>query len=285
MFPGCSNRNTTLAQFNETVSSTSGIAIEIFSFVLAILALIGNFLSILVIYRKISLHNPSGILISSLAISNITVTLITALPAVFHLNSKTYPRSQIGCMIHAYLITTSIGISYGTISIIAVDRCLAVSLPLHYGIHVTKQRTIYAVIFNGLIIAIASAVPLMGLQHLGLGQYSYVPYLSGCWLDITNHCKNFIIIMILYCSVTSILLLVFICYIIIFVIAIRSTLGVAIYPNISREKHQVLKKSIRTTLLIVSVFLITMTPSVIITLVTVSYGRLILSPQIYKLFF
>lgn len=282
MFPACPNRNIALSQFNETLSPTSGMLIEISSFLLAIIALIGNILSILVIYRKISLHNPSGILISSLAISNIIVTLITALPAVFHFNSKTYSKSLVGCIIHAYLITATIGISYSMVSIIAMDRCLAVSLPLHYEIYVTKRRTIYVIIINCLSVAIASALPLMGLQHLGLGQYNYIPYLSGCWLDITNYCKNFKFVILVYCSVTIVLLLVFICYVIICVVAIQSGSGIPIIPNATQEKRQILRKSIRTTLLIVSIFLITMTPSAIIVLATITQGRLIVPPQIYK---
>ncbi|EDV22793.1 uncharacterized protein TRIADDRAFT_58724 [Trichoplax adhaerens] len=285
LYPNCSPRDYFLnISFYRAEESPviKTILLSILS-TLAVLAIGGNSLAIFVVYRTRSLHNPSGILLAGLASIDLAVGIVGILTSVMYHWLDGYIISETTCIIRGYLITTLIGLSYITVAVIALDRCFAIRRPLHYQVYVTNRRVFQAFIVTTIMASSSAALPLTGLQDQGLGQFEYVHYISSCWLDITNHPKNIVMSIFISIMVIAILMVVIIVYIVILVEAQHIDRKFVLLKSSLNERRQWLRKSTRTTLLLIGAFLICTIPSSAFTLLAIIHCKPIASPLTYKI--
>ncbi|RDD42354.1 hypothetical protein TrispH2_006523 [Trichoplax sp. H2] len=173
----CENYNSTLL-INityEYIPTEEALTLTVVVLIFLLTSLVGNIAAVVVVYRNRYLHDPSGILIGALAVSDIGVGFSSVISTIIYDN----PCSRLNhavCVFLAFMSSSFIGSTYS---------------------------------------AIAAALPVMGLQQYGIGKYEYVPYLTSCWIDITAYSKNYLAIIVFYLPVFSILILVMICYVII----------------------------------------------------------------------
>lgn len=115
--------------------------------VFAITAIVGNTLILIALRKKTSIHPPSKVLFRSLAASDLCVGIIVQPCQVIYGLAVVHERWQI-CYV-VYLLTYGIGsvlcgVSLGTLSVISVDRLLALLLGLRYKQIVTIKRVYVA---------------------------------------------------------------------------------------------------------------------------------------------
>ncbi|XP_068121798.1 olfactory receptor 56B34-like [Hyperolius riggenbachi] len=154
-----------------------------FSFIYTVI-LSANSVVMLVIALEESLHTPMYTLIFSLLAGNVVyTTAITPkmLLSLFGLNEI----SLAGCLAQIFTILTSIMAESITLLLMAVDRYLAISRPLHYQEIILKQLLVHSAI-NGLLRNCLVVLPVVILS-------SSVRY---CRSNIINHfyCENMMLL-------------------------------------------------------------------------------------------
>ncbi|EDV22791.1 uncharacterized protein TRIADDRAFT_58722 [Trichoplax adhaerens] len=279
----CENYSSTLLVniTYEYIPTEEALTLTVVVLIFLLTSLVGNIAAVVVVYRNRYLHDPSGILIGALAVSDIGVGFSSVISTIIYDN----PCSRLNhavCVFLAFMSSSFIGSTYSAIAGITVDRCIAICKPLHYRQYVTNTRIIQILLFNWLCILALAALPIMGLQQYGIGKYEYVPYLTSCWIDITAYSKNYLAIIVFYLPVFSILILVMICYVIILLKANSTFKRMAISGWIYNENKQLLKKSTRTTIIVVGVFFICTTPGLALTFATLVNQGSVVSGKAYK---
>ena len=225
-------------------NSTRAFSIAFTSIVILIGA-IGNFMNLYFIYKTSLLHSYNNILIGHLAITDflhVTLTLPMAIGNSF-LRSNT-PLAM--CRAFAFILNFLTMISLATTAAISIDRCLAVIYPYRYSAHMKIRYIIIFIISTWLLMAVIAGIPLFGLQRYGLGEYSFIANGLQCWFDFRNHDKNSVVFAITLIYILLAISATMISYIFIFIIACHK--GIA---DVSIVGYSSLKRSIRTTALIV----------------------------------
>ncbi|RDD42358.1 Trace amine-associated receptor 4 [Trichoplax sp. H2] len=252
-------------------SSTNYLAIVIL-ILLAIACILGNLLSIIVIYRNKNMHDPSGLLMANLATADLCIGLIFMTTTVVYTWKKSYMFNELSCAMRAYLITVITTVSQFTAAYIAIDRCIYVCKPLHYPMWITKWKMGSLIIFTWILASLFGSIPLMQLERYGLGRYTYVSYMYSCWLDIKKFQQNGSILLLLFNTFIGLLLIVSICYIIILYKAKK--VHTTIQPfrrqfNIRQQlptrmvKLSWINKPTKTSVILVGVYLICAAPTAI----------------------
>ena len=144
---------------------------------MAILAIVGNSLTILVITMTESLQSNAHFLITSLALSDLISGIQTALSitVAYHYQVAYTTLSHSWCVAKNYVWTVSVSGNVWSIFFIAVDRFAFIKWPLHYHIYMTSRvlRLMLAIIW----------VYALGI-NLGLTLYGYI-YISQDANDVT----------------------------------------------------------------------------------------------------
>lgn len=276
--------NPCLCSTNRTQSPYNNIATiwRWASSVVCSLAIIGNLLSVTVVFRERKLHNPSGFLIAALASSEMSIGLILNCYAFVIQALRCAVFDQL-CIIIGYLSTGFAGYSQMIVALIAIDRCLSIKSPFHYHLYVTNWRLFWLLLAMLGFTLILASFPLMGLESIGLGKYQYVPFMSNCWLDIVDGRKNSFFLILIYGFMIAVILILIICYSIIFMEANRMhRIRQQVQPTRYRRKfHR--RKVARTTMLMIIIFLILTVPALVIALMTIKENQLIASDLTYYL--
>ena len=126
---------------------------------LSITAFLGNTLILVALHKETSLHPPSKLLYRNLAITDLCVGIIAAPLAVTYLTSAVKERWDIcyySYRAEVFSGYTLCSVSLLTLSIISVDRLLALLLGLRYRQVVTLKRT-YIIVINLWIFSIIGA--------------------------------------------------------------------------------------------------------------------------------
>ncbi|RDD42357.1 Trace amine-associated receptor 8c [Trichoplax sp. H2] len=247
-----------------------------------ILALGGNFLSVLVVYRKRSLHNPSGFLIATLAATEMATGLIVTC-YFFAFSALHCGMLENFCIVLAYLSTTFVCFSHITVGLISIDRYIAITRPLHYPMYITNKRLSRILILSITHSCFCASLPLMNLNQIQLGRYQYVEYLSLCWIDITDLSENFIFLVIMYSALLMVICIVVSCYVLIFVKANQIHRKRRNLELTKSSVRHLSKKLTRTILIVITVYLIFIIPSTATILITLNHHRLFLSPTMSKI--
>ncbi|XP_056401030.1 olfactory receptor 6N2-like [Hyla sarda] len=158
-----------------------------------ILTLIGNMLIILVVYKDINLHKPMYFFIVNLSFLETWYVTTTTPKLLMMLLTKDKKISFYWCFAQLYMFH-GLGITEGIVlSVMAVDRFVAICKPLRYNIIMSTRvyRNLSLMCWiNGFSIAIipvtlTSLVPLCGSYHLYHFFCDLAPLLSLACGDIT----------------------------------------------------------------------------------------------------
>lgn len=236
-------------------NATSTINNHILSITLSLIsfiAVVGNLFNLMIIYRCRSLNNINTYLIANLAVIDLMTGLIT-LPIAIIVVLNSYYVHPILCQFQAFLVVFFYGASLSTTTAISFDRCIAISLPYYYNSVLTYQRIKIQVVILWLLPLFMAISPIVGL-----GRYSYTSTL--CWINISDYSHNFWITIISIIYIFTSILITVICNIITLIIAYPKRVQIL-------TGHRNIKKSLKTTLLIVGTKLITWLPLSIMILI------------------
>ncbi len=139
--PSCSFLDINLDQTKET--QTANILVCILNSVFSLITLTGNSVILHVIRKTRELHSPSFILLFCLAASDLLVGLICQPSFVAYKIAELGKTFGLYCtlrMLHTILGWTTAGVSLLTLSLVSVDRLLALTLHLRYTTIVTVSR-------------------------------------------------------------------------------------------------------------------------------------------------
>ena len=124
------------------------MCVAVVNIILALIAVVGNALILIALHKESSLHQPSKILLCSLASSDLSLGFSTLVFATCWLSTVLQQKWQSCQYVYlAYGITavTLFGVSLFTTTAISVDRLLALLLGLRYRLIVTVKR-VYATV-------------------------------------------------------------------------------------------------------------------------------------------
>ncbi|XP_031571020.1 adenosine receptor A3-like [Actinia tenebrosa] len=116
--------------------------------IFAVVTTMGNSLVIYVIWKNISLHTPSNVLLCCLAFSDLAVGLLAQPAFVAHKIGKLIHNFRLYCLTRVTLETVGqicAGVSTLTLAAISVERYLALRFSLRYNVIVTNMRVFMVV--------------------------------------------------------------------------------------------------------------------------------------------
>ena len=136
------------------------IAICVMNIFLCLTALFTNFAVIIAIWKSPSLHSPTKILLSSLAVSDLAVGLIAHPLFIAYLLARIYGANISRTLWVAFNILSTFlsSASFLTVTAIGVDRLLAVELHLRYEAVVTHTRVRWLIIFIWILCGVCSSI-------------------------------------------------------------------------------------------------------------------------------
>ena len=169
--------NITTAPFENNMSATSlhpvlpsaFIAAHFgFRFLFSFLAIFGNLLTIIAVFRYESLHSNTSYLICNLAIADLIGGSLSPLVFAHQMLADKLVFIPI-CLVEKYLSILSGSMNVYSVLGIAVDRYIFIAHPLHYTLLVTSKRTFMAVCLTWFITVVEMAVAFAVGQHLEMG--------------------------------------------------------------------------------------------------------------------
>ena len=140
--------------------------ISVLNSFLCITAVLGNALIVVALRRECSLHPPSKLLLSNLALTNLCVGLIShPLFVMFLLSAmnESWDICRYSSITGFIADPIFCGVSLSTLTAISVDRLLALSLGLRYRQVVTLKRTHVIVIAIWVVQTVISMMSLMNV--------------------------------------------------------------------------------------------------------------------------
>lgn len=229
----------------------------------AVISVIANAFCLAIIYATPSLYTINNILLANMALSDLisgTIAIPASIAVVSFTSDHEVPPTL--CQFQGFAIIYLYGVSLMTATAVTVDRFLAVVKPLHYsGIITPKLRW-----FIGLIwlspLPMAS-MPLMHLEHIGFGNFTKVMI---CWIDLHRDQLPYVFSVLLLIFIIGIIIAIIICYFWIFIIACRKT------TNTFQGSSKDIKRSIRTTAIIIGTSILCWIPLVVYFTIDISRG-------------
>jgi len=146
------------------------LVVEVASFmslaIISLLIITMNTFTIIVIIRTSKLRNVTGYLMISLAIADLGVGIMTAFPLVYAtIDDHLTPGA---CDMIGFLSSVCWVVSVYTLTLLSVDRLIAIVHPLGYHMIVTKQRCFVTIGLTWLMSCILWTLPLANV-----GSYKY----------------------------------------------------------------------------------------------------------------
>ena len=116
---------------------------------LCLAVLLGNSAILITIWKTPSLHSPAHILLASLAVTDFAVGLIAQPLLISLLLTANYGSShifQINCLLFNLVAYFLCGVSFTTVTVIGLERLLALRLHLRYNSIITTNRVKLAIV-------------------------------------------------------------------------------------------------------------------------------------------
>ncbi|XP_068731064.1 adenosine receptor A2b-like [Montipora capricornis] len=155
-------------------SHTPLICIVVINMLLAVTAFVGNLLILVALGKDSSLHPPSKLLLRNLAASDLFVGILAEPTFLAHWVSVLNKKMKFCLFIHRIIYVTGnmlCAVSILTMTTIAVERLLALTLGLRYRQIVTLKRT-FVLLMLFWVLSIAGST-----LHLVTLAISYLPYI------------------------------------------------------------------------------------------------------------
>ena len=214
---------------------------------IAVSSICGNLINLIITYRSPALWSISNCLLTALALTDFLTGLIAMPCAIMAL----YRSGDIAlCQAQGFLVTFFNGASLVMVAAVSIDRCSAVCNPYHYLSDLRVSRYAISIASVWLIPLPLAAMPLLPLEKYGLGSYTYQ---NICWISLSVDSSNYAAIGIFAACMSSAIAVVICCYSIIFFIAYNKS-------NTPIIGFTGIRKSIRTTSLIVGSSLVCWLP-------------------------
>ena len=133
----------------EQIEGYYSVAICVANIPFCIGALLGNSAILITIWKTPSLHSPAYILLASLAVTDFAIGLIAQPLLVSLLLMANYGSAhifQINCLVFNLVAYFLCGVSFTTITVIGLERLLALRLHLRYNSIITTNRVKLAIV-------------------------------------------------------------------------------------------------------------------------------------------
>ena len=207
---------TTLGYFDITAYTIKSISTgninttylkPIFVSFISILIVITNIINLIVLYHMKQLPRVSRLFLLNLSFSDLLVGIVACAPSIYSAATDEWPYGAVWCQVAGIAHGTSVTISIWSISMVGIDRYIAVTKPFTYT-HFKSSRKMYAVIAALWFAAIVTfAMPLFTKQNMIYYVFSpdtsmcgmhweyksfcvitgfYIPILSGSILSFTS---------------------------------------------------------------------------------------------------
>jgi len=166
--------------------------IAVFNSFLSVTAFLGNALILIALHKESSLHPPSKLLLRSLATTDLCVGLISGPLAVIYWLSEVNEHWKIcrfvavAAPLAGFILSS---VSALTMTVISVDRLLALLLGLRYRQVVTLKRTYVIVITTWIVSTVFSAIQVF--NFLVTAWYSIIAISLGLLTSIYSYTKIF----------------------------------------------------------------------------------------------
>lgn len=182
-------------RLQELLSSRSASAIVLESsigLIIFLVAVPGNVLVLLVVYKTPRLRNAAGILITSLAISDLALVLLEFPLTYSSIIAGRWLAGFYLCQISGYVVPFLCSASLQTMALMALDRHFRIAHPIKHRAIFSVKRTKLMVVIVWLI---ATTVQLPYVANGGV--YTFHPGKVICFLEFTFSAKVGIIYLIL----------------------------------------------------------------------------------------
>lgn len=134
----------------DTTQRIVNILVVVLNFPTALCAVVANFILIVTIWKNTHLHKPSFVLLGCLAVTDLLTGLISQPTLVAYGVAKHYKNWTATCDTLILVILSLVvfsGVSVSTLTVISIDRFLALHYHLRYGEIVTVRRVL--ILFAG----------------------------------------------------------------------------------------------------------------------------------------
>ena len=200
-----------LAVLQQQLEARKKVTVVIESTILvtiAVVALIGNAILCYIIYRNPKLHNPTTMLIVSLAVTDLlTAAVVMPLTIDAVVNSKRRFSDTV-CKAHAFAMSVLAQVSIYLMALTAFNRFACVKKQSLYKKIFTKKRTL---ILIGVVWAVALLIN--GLPNaLSLDDFFFCPGYLLCWRRMKPPPAIYIFNVWLYGSFTIAYVVMVVCY-------------------------------------------------------------------------
>lgn len=149
-----------------TGSSIIAVLTAIICGLVIILSLLGNTLVVFVILRYKRLQNATNFILLSLAIADLTVSILVMIPSMIYDIGKKWTFGEIFCKFYNSFDITCCTASILHLLLVALDRYVAIFKPLSYRNLVRKLHVFAIVAFVWLLSACISFIPIFSGLNL-----------------------------------------------------------------------------------------------------------------------
>lgn len=231
--------NNSIGSFNGLSQIQLRIQISLLCLI-TVLSIIGNLFNLYFIFRTPSLRVLNSSILINLSIVDF-LTGAVAIPCL--IITSLYQKDDSLCQVQGFISTFLNGISLVMSAAISIERCTAVTDPYTYLAHLQTPRYTIIIISVWLIPIPFAILPLLHLQSYGLGEYRQH---GLCWVSLSSEASNYIAVGALAAGVNAVIIIIVSCYTIIFYIAYNKS-----NSNVIIMRYRNIKRSVRTTFLIV----------------------------------
>ena len=167
------------------MSDIESILIVIGMFIILLLSIVGNILTLAATYRFTNLRTRTHFLIANLAVSDILVSLLAAPLRIVQISGSLWSNKLDNCKVMIVLTLFFCNASVLNLTLISIDRAISIASPLTYN-HSTKSIQFTCQIFTSWFFAVSiSILPFIGFgwhasseESTGTGTVDICRYLS-----------------------------------------------------------------------------------------------------------
>ena len=272
---GCLNISTN-ASWEASYPTFSPSALHITCFVLnSVLVIFGNVINSFILAKMKGLHKTNRFLLIGLSQVDFFLGLMII---VFSAPSAIVGRWLFGdilCIITGFLYGITFAVSLLFLTLICIDRYIAITRPLHYHMIVTVKRILVCV-SGSLILMFASLFMCATITH-PFDNIRYLPEISSCMVDLIHPCIATLTVIIFSSFLFQPFVILTSMYCRILYIANRSAKEMA--NNSSRRQRSFNRQATKTTLVITGAFAISWSPYVVSKVYSAA-TQIILDPEL-----